>query len=161
MKKPNRPTEVAYHEAGHAAVRIYMELPFDRVSIISEGNSAGRIEHPVVTDPLGWEELLPDEIDLLIDRHVASIFAGPLAQERLSGNYDADGANSDHKDMIDFISRRCHSDDEMEAYFAWMQIRTRNIVNMCWLQIDAIAQALLEEKELSADEVLEIARRPI
>lgn len=160
MTESSQLLEVAYHEAGHAAIHIYLDLLFDCVSIISVNGAEGWVAHPVLTDPREWGED-PDVIELLIDKHVTALLAGPVAQECLTDNYDSAGAGGDHDTLMDLVSRRCRSDDEATAYLAWMHIRTRNMVNMCWPQIEAIAAALVEAKELSYDDVLEMVRRPV
>lgn len=87
IEELNQDEVVAYHEAGHAAAHIYLGLPFDGVSIISDGSSLGSVEHPVIADPDNWD-IDPDEKDILIDKHVIVTYAGPLVQERLTSKQE-------------------------------------------------------------------------
>ena len=34
---------IAYHEAGHAVVAFVLKVPFDQISVVSDGESAGRV----------------------------------------------------------------------------------------------------------------------
>lgn len=149
--KEQTQAEVAYHEAGHCAVHIYHSLPFDKVTIIRGEGNLGSVQHPIITDPDSWDdwETDIDETHLLIDKHVSALFGGPVAQERYSGSND--GSGSDHNSIIEYASKRCSSGDEVDAYIAWIEICTRNLINMLWPQVKAIATALIESKELDAE----------
>lgn len=151
--------DVAYHEAGHAIAYFALDIPFDKICIVPDGDSAGAVHHPIVDDPDGWD-MDEDEKSVLIDKHVMICFAGGLAQERFSGSYDEDGCEQDRFDAIDYASRRCNSTEESEAYLNWLQIRTKNLVNhpVRWFQIQRLAEAMLDRQELSFDEALKIYR---
>jgi hypothetical protein len=57
----------------------------------------------------------------------------------------------------------CGSHEEVQAYLDWLSIRAKQLVEteVCQVQIEAIAQALLKKGKLSAGEVKAIAQEAV
>jgi hypothetical protein len=65
---------------------------------------------------------------------------------------------SDHEDATDLLRYIVGDDRELNAYFRWLMIRTENFVRLPfrWMQIEAIAKALMEKKTLGPGELRQV-----
>ena len=142
----------AYHEAGHAVAAIALERGFQSVSIIPDDDSNGRVvyhERGLFAGGVQPLSLTPHQEAAVRDRVVGTL-AGPLAEERMRGKLASEiqlGATSDYHQAVHLASLAVN-DDEIEPYLAWLTVRSSSLVELWWLQIDAVAEGLLEHKYL-------------
>jgi hypothetical protein len=93
-------------------------------------------------------------VQLLVQRHIGMLAAGEIAETHYSG--DAQGgwtrAQCDRERMYDLAGLVCRSQEEADAYIAWLTGRTRRVVTgeISWQVIEAVATELLHRGELSA-----------
>jgi hypothetical protein len=148
---------VAYHEAGHAVVAIGLGRVFTSVSIISTHESHGvtRFEPPPNWyDPVGK---IDDRHRLFIEREVLIELAGDAAVLRFKGRRNWLGARSDNESAVDQASY-LFGGKVLQAYMAFMRERALATVvaEHCWIQIEALAATLVEERELTGDRAREV-----
>lgn len=149
---------VAYHEAGHAAVALRLGIGIGRkgVSIVPKD------------DMLGWAHIckgfsgnpeyeVTGRMRLKVEHRVLALLAGMHACQ------SGDGCEEDLRRAWGLLEYFCGSDEEVQAYLDWLNIRAKQLVEseVCQVKIDALAQALLEKKRLSAGEVKAIARAAV
>jgi ATP-dependent Zn protease len=138
----------AYHEAGHASACIFENVSFDYVTIWPGIDFAGALRHePMTLDEDG--EVSDDDRW----RHARISLAGPMAEERLTGRYNSEGASADADNVWNLFSiyadYQSRIDRATEA--------AREMVAMRWPSIKRIALALRKKETLSYDEVRMIA----
>lgn len=146
---------VAIHEAGHAVVGLALGLPVRRVSIIADGESAGRtsgVKRPVwvkneleVGSP--WRQ--PRIVHWVLNE-ITTLQAGGLAGKRFTGRFDGQGSRGDRRQEID-LALRLLDDDERQAgaLLKWLQLRSARLVDRHWAAINAVADGLVAQRSLS------------
>lgn len=151
----------AVHEAGHAIISLVLGRAVKRASIIEDDDTAGRVTHRPIGD---WFQ--PDiEIDgrtrRRIKTEIMTFWAGTLAEERQGESTPEQlevGFASDRASISDLAVYSTGSIYEAEAYIEWLRRRTEALLNRwgVWSAIEAVADALIEERELSGRRVREI-----
>jgi len=156
--------ELAYHEAGHAVVRCLLRLPFKRVTIIPTDENLGQVAG--VTLPEGYKpesDRGPKTRDRT-EREIMARLAGMVAEGLLAeSEVNAPGAWKDRQNAVDLAEFVTTSAEEAEAYTEWLLCRTRNLLSLPWnwAAVQAVAQALLAERELGARRVRSIVKEAI
>jgi hypothetical protein len=170
-KKRKRTTNqllaTAYHEAGHAAVAFYLEIPIaeDALSIVGGDDYDGMIyTNPSFLRRLGRLDSaeLTDAKRLIAERYAIFALAGIEAQRRYrASSVRRYHSSKDYHDAIDVISYFAPDDEELEAYLRLLRIRARNIVALpgVWEWIEELAAALMEQRTLSRKDVLGIVQK--
>lgn len=148
----------AYHEAGHAVARFVLRRRIDRVSILPDDESRGHVQGYVLAK-LGqdWDYTLRD-VQMLEDQ-ILSALAGPAAEERLTGDVDADGAVHDRTTAVDIAMHLEGGPEVVEPYLAYLDAKAHALVKTRWPMVEALAAELLERKQLSGPAARAILRR--
>jgi hypothetical protein len=96
---------------------------------------------------------------LKVENRVLVLLAGMHAESNQSG----EGCEEDLRRAWGLLEYFCGSDEEVQAYLDWINIRAKQLVasEVCQVKIEAIAQALLEKEKLSATEVKTIAQEAV
>jgi len=169
--------QVAYHEAGHAAVASRFGLAVRSLSSIPDGDSRAVVrQYPdqlARSDPEEWR--LMWETDSRFRRRfearVMSLAAGVLAEEKHLGRELAaderagigfqdigrpDGVcvlipGSDSWKIAALTEKVSRSEDERVAYEAWLAARAASVLAdvIIWSQVGAVARALAAERRLT------------
>jgi hypothetical protein len=63
-------------------------------------------------------------------------------------------SHGDYQKAVDISSHMCGSNKEENAYLRWLQVRSDNLVETYWLEIDAVAKALLKHRTLNGEEIV-------
>jgi hypothetical protein len=142
----------AYHEAGHSVAAITLGRSVVRVSIERDEFTLGRVEHR----PRG-RKLRPDvEADgrtrRAVNADIVVSWAGPLAEERFTGQFNEPGAQRDLDRSFDLALNLTVGDmDEAAAYVEWLRFRTIRLMREpnFWPQVQAVADALVKHRSLS------------
>ena len=155
--------DVAYHEAGHAVAhwRHDYDRPVDKVTVKPGEGYLGRVEStlpPQVMAAIDRGEEWTAEVDGLIGREVIATLAGPAAEARHRGRENPAGAGSDHRTVMGFAYRCGMEGDLAAAFFEYRNLRARQLVEVNWKLIEAVAAALLERETLSGDECWAVIR---
>ena len=145
----------AYHEAGHAVLRHYLEYAGtnSRVTIKPNADSRG---HVLVYPEKSFRPDLKYDLRKIVDR-ITVCLAGNAAIKKLTGRWDNIGAEDDYHQAAGFaLYVTGDGGDEVNALVRWLQIRAAGVVNNQWPYIEAVAAALLERKTLNGKEVREV-----
>jgi hypothetical protein len=182
-RKERRDAITAYHEAGHAVVKVLLDMPFDYATIIPTDDSRG---HVMATRPkaileaqanCNGDPLSDPVLAQWMEHEIIETMAGPIAQHR----YAPRSRLNDTIGVVELTTapaalnpkpnRRLalpatdlqtimrHIDDMhgggvvAEHYYVYLDARTRRLVAAHWQEIERVAQALLKDKTLSADQV--------
>jgi hypothetical protein len=154
----------AFHEAGHAAVAFYLEIPIaeNAVSIICGEGFDGKVSiKQSFLRRLGRLDSaeLSAAKRLTAERYAIFALAGIEAQRRYrASSVRHYHSSKDYHDAVDVVSYFAPDDEELDAYLRLLRIRTRNIVALpgVWAWIEELASALMEKRKLSREDVLKI-----
>lgn len=147
----NRCSTTAFHEAGHAVVACREGIAVNSATIVSTPDYRGLVTH---ADPLRGIRM--DIEDTLRSRSRARALirvclAGHLAQKMKYPRSHFGGQDdfSTAADLITYIGTQ----NTTNAYMKLLELQTLDILNVFWFQVEALAQALLDQKSLSRKEV--------
>ena len=94
-----------------------------------------------------------DRLRLRVERAVVIALAGPEAQQRYNPRTIR---KQDVKDDVDRVMRVLSeftaSNEELEAYFDLLRIRTRQLIDLKWDAVQRLSRALCERTALSGAE---------
>jgi hypothetical protein len=167
MGKTKRKTEqqlwaVAYHEAGHVVAALAYRRGIRRqgATIVPDAEGAvgsvSMLKHipgdPSVDAHTGKMRLRIEEVVLV------SLAGGAAQRKHRPSSVRSYRARSDYDSAADLLIRIVGDVRELEAYFRWLMVRAENFVAnpIHWLQIEAVAKALMERKTIGAKELREI-----
>jgi hypothetical protein len=144
----------AYHEAGHA------------VAATAYGKGIRRQGATIVPDLKGalgsvWMRKhipgdpsvaysLTGRMRLRIEEDIMVSLAGPIAQRCFRpSSVRSHHGRGDHEAAIDLLMYIVGDERELKAYWRLLMVRTENFVRLPfrWMQIEAIAKALMEKKD--------------
>ena len=156
--------QTAYHEAGHIVVQLVQGYTIDRASIEAEEDSLGRVHKAL---PLLYEDFSTSgkrEKRKTVEAFIRASYAGyeaeclydPAAEEfRSEGDFSqAWSLPRDHG----IAPRGCAyiGDDVYERYLQRLRKEAKRLVRKHWNLIVAIAQELLETKEVSDEQARKV-----
>lgn len=152
---PRRNEHTAYHEAGHAVTAYSLGRYFLSVSIISEGNSAGRCNfapRPEEFNPWNRDAATRRwlEIEVITD------LAGGIAERMATGVDNLQGMASDVYSAMDTAIYVTRNHAQRLAYLARAEARAESILRQHWVAVQALADALLRLGELEYSHVRNI-----
>jgi ATP-dependent Zn protease len=173
----------AYHEAGHAVINLLYGLPFQIISLKTEEKLAYQIENgQKVAVMLTYTKgiVFPDErlysvnkalmSGILDIKEALSLMAGPVAEIIFLGKYD-DQAKIGAREDLQAIACCCRAamsgsnrpEDwkelpEMEKFMiSAITTGANRLLKDNWTSVKAIAEILIEKKELGYTEASRIA----
>ena len=163
QKKYDRRTLSAYHEAGHAVVAYDQGVRVHGISIVPD---EGRMGH-IAIDTLLLNRLAPTfqynkgaRNRFTMERHVMVLQGGHAAVHRLDPikkelAETVNGEGSDQNIAMSLVKAFASGDLEAEKYYQWLDARTEGIMAnpMRWFQVQALAEALIEDEQLGARKV--------
>ena len=166
LKKYDRRTLAAYHEAGHAVVAYDQGVRVHGISIVPD---EGRMGH-IAIDTLLLNRLAPTfrfnkgaKNRFTMERHVMVLQGGHAAVHRLDPTKKevaktVNGEGSDQNIAMSLVEAFASGELEAEKYYQWLDARTEGIMAnpMRWSQVQALAEALLVDEQLGARKVREI-----
>ena len=154
----------AYHEAGHAVAAFAMGKRFKKVSVIpnSDEDSLGRVSG------CGWKSKLNPEFDdgarvrNLVEAQIIILLAGPVAEAKLTGQFNHIGASKDYEYVVRYASYLTGSSDETTAYINWLIEKTKNVLSTYrWNALEQLADELIKRREIAYKAAREIIRKGI
>jgi hypothetical protein len=145
----------AYHEAGHAVVRIRLRLSVLGATVVPGQGAGGH----VTVNP--WN-IKKASLSRLINEGVAA-YAGSIAEERHTGYRNDEGAGrpgktslwpslaegSDYHTVAGIALHVTSDGQEQEALVRWLRRRAEVYVDREWGRIESVARALLERQTLT------------
>lgn len=166
--------EVAYHEAGHAVIGFLNKLPIKKVSIVPDEleGSLGHVENfptygkeiDLETQTYKYYRSSPYEYsDKKMMKEIMSCLAGDIAGNILKKQADInliDLSTPDHQQAINFALESTGTSDEASALLAYLWHKTCNTLlkEETWFLVKALANELLEKKEISGKHTKEFLR---
>ena len=152
-----KPEIYAFHEAGHVAVARKFGWPVEVVSIRPELHRQGGNFHPWM-DSIGRVSLDCRFYDLESPHHreeaeecILYALAGPTAEHRFRGR-SRWHQQTDVAAISEFLLAHAPDEDEAE-YLQDLKAGAVVLVDEVWSDIEAVAAALVEQRELSGAEV--------
>ncbi len=160
----------AHHQGGHAVIATHLGFGVRRTAI---GSRVGRVdgefsEYQGCTGSVVFRR--PQKMQLLFDSDrrgraedfVVMLMAGPLAEARHRRiRLDWRDSSVDEapliRELVEFHvrSRGC---DAISRYHKYLEARAASWVEVYWLQIAVVAEALCRRRELTGDNVEELIR---
>jgi hypothetical protein len=163
----------AYHEAGHAVVRRRLGLGVTGASIVEDDETVGRV-HGYAPGAkyleqleIGMEVAFDGRTRKRIEQEIMCAWAGTLAEERLGELNEAQRAVGarDDVEVIRELAWRLHqgNDYEAEPFVEWLRRRTEGVLarELVWVQVEAVAEALLAERTLSGRRFREVRQQAV
>jgi ATP-dependent Zn protease len=173
----------AYHEAGHAVINLIYGLPFRIVSLKTETESSFQIEKGkkvavLLTYTIGT--VFPEErlysinktlmSGILDIKEALSLMGGPVAEIIFWGKYD-DEARIGARQDIQAIAGCCRAamsgsskpeewkelPDMEQSMITAITVGANRLLKDNWTSVEAIAEILIEKKELDYREASRIA----
>lgn len=152
---------IAYHEAGHAVMAAELGVPFDRVTITPDVDSAG---HLALRDPdlyVHGDDVGPGDRDTRSSRLTIVWLAGRIAkQEYCRHKRDVDAAFEhgrwDMQQAYTVSANTSSGHEDTERFLNESEELAHEAVEQSWLGIQTVAEALLARIELSEAEVKQI-----
>ena len=147
--------ELAYHEAGHAVVALHLKIPIVEVTISPNmvEKRHGRLE----LEGGGRNGVKPaQELEERLVLEVSGpLAAGILAEER--GGFSLLNINELNNALVICEElQRIQPELVAQDAMAWIMKRSKSILDQHWAEVRTIADALLKDKTLSKQRVLEL-----
>jgi ATP-dependent Zn protease len=159
-RQRRRLVETAYHEAGHAVACMTLKRPFKRVTIVPEGDSLGHILKRNCPKSIRPDIVVNCRSFRWIEREIICALAGLAAEHRFAGRHNWRGAGSDFSHAVDLAGNLYFEPAVSSRYLAFMVEQAKCLVaaSRVWIEIQAIAAALMERETLSAREAKQVIR---
>lgn len=117
-----------------------------------EEGSLGRVQHHP------WAEDFPPDIEIngrqqrQMENAILTLLAGTRAEKLYTGRWNYAGASYDIHTAVKLAGYLTGSDEALQAYFTWMEVRTTDMVcqPFNWVAIQALAAALLQQPRMNA-----------
>jgi hypothetical protein len=165
MKNGNKDAFIAYHEAGHAVVSFCLGVRVRRATIVPDDDSAGHVqnerEKPSTYNGIDrgdpWH---PSR--LRAEKRVMVLQAGEVAQRRYNPLSVRRGHfQDDRKKCVDLLRRYAPDEEKLDVMPHYRLLRhwTIYLIEQYWDLVEAVAKALLECRELSGTQVLDVIIR--
>jgi hypothetical protein len=150
----------AYHEAGHAVTGIILGAVIGDcgASILQTSHA---LDHIGLHNGFsaGHEINRSDAMRFGMERTALIYLAGEQAQREFqASSFRRHQSGSDWRNAMKLMAGFCGSQKELGAYLRWLQIRAQELVTHPpnWTIIEAVANTLMERKELTCEEIRSI-----
>ncbi len=157
-------TRTAYREAGHATARIFFDLALEVVSLWRDGRPAEELKAGG-GPACGWkysDAPVGQEAFEKLDSALMAQLAGPCAEDIAAGVYSPAKVPDDEPEiqaLVGRLFRRGSPLGRLYSHEAWG--RTHQFLQSHWPVVEALAEALLAEGELSPDQARSLANRAL
>lgn len=142
----------AFHEAGHAVMAQLCGQQITEVEIIGDDDHAGSVqslrfveEHPSEHDPA-----IPTAP---IERRLLCIAAGMVAEAMVSGNPMWDESSKELDGAVRLAMQVVGDCERVLPFLEIVRDHTEDLLRVNWPAVELLANALLEERRMSGEEV--------
>lgn len=146
----------AYHEAGHAVAAMRQYERFEYVTIIpdEDAGSLGHLLHRPLPKRFHPDIKLTLHMQDKFETRIVITLAGPLAEKRATGRWNAIGAEADG-DTVNMLHPYVGGVNPRiaGAHLRYLRCRAEEILKAHWKDVCNVKIALLERKKLSHAEV--------
>jgi len=150
----------AYHEAGHAVVSHFLGCKALSATVIPAGASAGAAVHRNPLRRVQLDLYRSDRVRLRAERAIMISLAGPLAQRRYRPrSWRRWHGRFDFRRAAELANRVCGSTEQVSAFLAWLEVKTRDLVESYWPEIERVADSLFERQRLDGAEIMAAINR--
>lgn len=155
---------IAYHEAGHAFLSYALGKQFKEVTIIPDEDKLGSVTN--ICDYYFLANLISESSNFLLPAIVIEnrvknelmvLYAGYLAAKEFGDDNEV-AASLDLETINVFLNRYCDDEQESIELIKYCIETTSTILRDNWIQISALANALLDKKIMSFSEVDELLK---
>ena len=151
----------AYHEAGHAIVADQLDIHVKRVTMVLDsdvGNIGYALYENIILGrapeydlSLGSQGSIANQARIALDDHVTQTIYAPrsyyVAREDLR--------NAAFGWAL-IVNHEC--EDAARAWFKWLEVQVKNLLNCRWEFVEAVATELLKRGTLEADQFQAVMR---
>lgn len=124
-------------------------MPFRYVTIRPGEDTLGHLLHRRMSDRFRPDIEMSAQQAARFERHALVAMVGPAAEKRFRGRYNWRGASNDMHNAVEAVSYISHHPEELSAHVRLIQVRARTFVDARWVEIEAVAAALLAAEHLS------------
>ena len=152
--------ETAHHEAAHAVTYFWYDVPFRKVTIRPDKKRESLGHVAFTRRRLRWKYEPEGPVEerrrrLRMESEIVALYAGAWGEATLKGGMPEDGHAQDDEDAVALASRLFYETEELDAFLRFCFLQARNFVRtpVRWVEIQAVAEALLERETLTRDQV--------
>jgi len=150
----------AIHEAGHAVMSVMLHRAIEFVTVVESDDYSGLCQNKETN--LDEYSMEFDSYRRKIRREIMILFAGYIAigNHELPINWQEAEIESDFNKVFDLVMRVSGTEEHTGKFFYKYWSKTVELINQPLIQqqIKAVADALMEKKTLSGDEVRQIIK---
>lgn len=148
--KPKPRECTAFHEAGHAVIRILEGLPVRSVTIKPTRDSHGAVDTGGLPKWFKPDAERTVRLEEMMRKWVRGSCAGPLAQRKhRPSSVRSYHAMGDIQQSLDLLEHFVSGDRELDAYWRLLNVQAENLVETHWSLIEKVSHALLVEETVS------------
>jgi hypothetical protein len=150
----------AYHEAGHAVLAHFLGVALRQVSIVTDQDSPGHVpERGEYSEDTEYLRTFAEEAFWL--RMAIARYAGVEAERRLTPRSRNASAEEDYKRAAVALEKITMDWPSRRALYFYARWRARLLVENYWPEIEAVARALMDRRQLDAEELGKMIRRSV
>ena len=158
MNPTKKLQSVAYHEAGHAVAAWRLRLKINSVTIRGTDDYAGLTSHSNPLRGIDIEVDASDRARCRVENAIMVCMAGPVAQKKFNPTgFRRWHAESDWDHAGDLLIRIAPATVRGgTAYWTLLEERTKGLIGVNWVEVQTLAEALLESETLKRPEIRRI-----
>ncbi len=162
-KRLSRLRLTAYREAGRAVMCMVQQRGFKLVTIVSKGESRGRVH---LTPIQLYDKRRGHVYREKVKREIVIDLAGPIAEKIARGERQWRGTGSDllsaHR-AIELASQMYDGHDTVAAYlkYLWFETRDTLLKREHWKAVQILAAELIDNRRVSGFRARELFRRTV
>jgi len=126
------------------------------VTVIPEGDTLGRATLTKWPSDLHPDRDRGRRTRAWIEREIITLLGGTAAVERLVGRFPKRGTETDWRVAFNLITHLAGSEEETDAYMEWLWVRTKDLVDLYWFAVEALAAELLARRRVGERRAREV-----
>lgn len=152
--------ETAYHEAGHAVMSDILGIPIKSATIIpNSGEYLGMVKTSIgfTAEDIQTVDICDWKTQKKIEAQIMVFMAGQIAEAKYSEK-EIQEVIQDDRALGEMLFELVRSQEEYQAYYDWLYIKTKNLI-LCdpnWSLVEAVAKELLKRKRLSGRKIRKV-----
>ena len=144
----------AYHEAGHAVIAFHEGISLTSASIIKSDGWDGMVHYENPFGRSNFETTRSDANRLKAERYARATLAGYFAQRKFDRRTVRSWhAHSDRHKAADIMEYFVASDLELNAWLRLLEIQAKQILEIRWPDVRALAMQLMERKKMNGRQI--------